>query len=135
TTAKTPEAVKCAWGRLMGEPWSRDASGGGHRQRNAYSVGVLFCAFVLISHTAPALAQYIGLPTVFNGPIPTAPAPTGGEPAVGGPAPPWVLTPSLTLGETYPDNVTLAPPGQARSDLITTISPGLNLVGQTAHVN
>lgn len=122
----------------MGEqPWGRDASVAGHRHGAAYSLGLLFCAFVLLSHTAPALAQYIGLPTVFNGPIPAAPAPTGasGEPTVTGPSPPWLLTPSLTLGETYTDNVTLAPPGHARSDLITTISPGLNLVGQTAHVN
>ena len=117
------------------EPRGRDGSGGGHRNAGAYSTGLLFCLLMLLGHTGSALAQYIGLPTVFNGPIPAAPAPTGGEPAVTGPAPAWLLTPSITLAETYTDNVNLAPPGQARSDLVTTISPSLNLVGQTAHAN
>ena len=120
----------------MGEqPWDRNASGAGHRHGGGYA-GFLICAVVLLGYNASALAQYIGLPTGFNGAIPAAPAPAGGEPtAVAGPAPPWLLTPSLTLGETFTDNVNLAPPGQTRSDLITTISPGLNLVGQTARVN
>ncbi len=117
------------------EPRGREGSRGECWSAGNYSGGLLLCLFILLGCNASALAQYIGPPTVFNGPIPAAPAPTGAEPTVAGPAPPWLLTPSITLSETYTDNVNLAPPGQARSDLITTIQPSLNLVGQTAHAN
>ena len=122
----------------MGEkPRGQDGAGGGCWPTSAYSVGILLCAIVLLICNAPALAQYIGQPTVFNGPIPAAPAATGAgsEPSTAAPGLAWVFTPSLTLSETYTDNVNLAPPGQARSDFVTTISPSLNLVGQSAHVN
>lgn len=49
--------------------------------------------------------------------------------------PAWLLIPSLEIGETYNDNVTLAPKGSEVWDVITTISPGLKLTGQSARVN
>jgi uncharacterized protein (PEP-CTERM system associated) len=92
---------------------------------------------VLLACDGSARAQYVGQPTVFNGPIPGAPAPAGaqGESTLTSPGLAWVLTPSLALSETYTDNVNLAPSSQARSDLVTSISPSLNIVGQSAHVN
>ncbi|HUN51561.1 MAG TPA: TIGR03016 family PEP-CTERM system-associated outer membrane protein [Candidatus Sulfotelmatobacter sp.] len=37
----------------------------------------------------------------------------------------WTIVPSVTVGETYNDNVNLAPKGQAQADFITTVQPGL----------
>lgn len=48
--------------------------------------------------------------------------------------PAWLLTPSIQLGEAYTDNVNLGPKGSRQSDFITTITPGLALAGQSAHV-
>lgn len=45
----------------------------------------------------------------------------------GAPRNPWRLQPSLSVGETYSDNISLAPAGRERSDLVTIISPGLRL--------
>src|SRR5215469_7429538 len=57
----------------------------------------------------------------------TAPNETGaGAPATVPPA--WTLTPSLEIGEAYNDNVNLAPPGAEVWDVITTITPGLQLL-------
>lgn len=41
----------------------------------------------------------------------------------------WKITPTLSLQETYTDNVTLAPPGLEKSDFITQINPGISLTG------
>ena len=120
----------------MGEqPWGWGATRDPHRR--AHAVGFLLCAFILLGCDATALAQYIGPPPILNGPILGTPAPSdrSGEPTGAGAGIAWLLTPSLNLSETYTDNVDLAPRGKARSDLITTISPSLNIVGQTAHVN
>lgn len=38
----------------------------------------------------------------------------------------WDLTPRLTMGETYTDNVDQDPPGDEKSDLVTEISPGFS---------
>lgn len=46
--------------------------------------------------------------------------------------PAWLLTPSIEVGETFTDNVNLAPRGSRVWDFITTVSPGLALAGQTA---
>src|SRR5579862_7601934 len=130
----------------MGEhPRGRDASGALHRRAIRRGAGLLFCTIALLADDVSALAQYIGQPTVFNGPIPGVPAPAGagtpapagaeGEATIATAGPAWVLTPSLGLSETYTDNVNLAPSSQARSDLVTSISPSLNIVGQSAHVN
>jgi len=48
--------------------------------------------------------------------------------------PAWLLTPSVEVGETFTDNANLAPRGSRIWDLITTVSPGLNLAGQTARL-
>ncbi len=40
---------------------------------------------------------------------------------------PWRLQPSLSIGETWSDNINLAAPGSERSDLVTNISPALQL--------
>src|SRR5579859_7500501 len=90
----------------------------------SYSVGVLFASAVL-SMNGAAKAQYIGQPTVFNGPIAPAPAPTNADNGPVGPVPQWLFTPAVTVGETVTDNVNLAPPAQARADLVTTLSPSL----------
>src|SRR5690242_20023229 len=72
---------------------------------------------------------------------PTAPA----APAAAGTAAPnavtqvlpgtWVITPSVEIGETWNDNITLAPKGSETRDFITTITPGLNIVVQAPRVN
>jgi len=41
----------------------------------------------------------------------------------------WTVKPSLSLTENYSDNIRRAPRGNEQSDLITQISPGLNLTG------
>jgi uncharacterized protein (PEP-CTERM system associated) len=48
--------------------------------------------------------------------------------------PAWLLTPTAEIGETFTDNVNLAPRGSRVWDFITTVSPGLNLAGQTARL-
>jgi uncharacterized protein (PEP-CTERM system associated) len=48
--------------------------------------------------------------------------------------PAWLLTPSVEVGETFTDNVDLAPRGSRVWDFITTVSPGLSLAGQTARL-
>ncbi len=44
----------------------------------------------------------------------------------------WQLDPSLTIQETYSDNVRLAPSGQEKSAFVTEISPGISFSRQTA---
>lgn len=39
----------------------------------------------------------------------------------------WRVTPSISLTETYTDNVDLAPSDRKRSDFITTVTPGLQI--------
>lgn len=46
----------------------------------------------------------------------------------------WTTTPSLTLKETYSDNVALAPPSRERSDWITEINPGITSTGTGSHL-
>ena len=45
----------------------------------------------------------------------------------GAPRDPWRIQPSLTVTETYSDNINLAPSGSERSDFVTTISPSLRV--------
>jgi uncharacterized protein (PEP-CTERM system associated) len=70
-----------------------------------------------------------GVPVVEPAP---AAAPPLEIPAV---PPAWLLTPAITLGETFTDNVNLAPAGSRIWDVITTVSPELDLAGQTARLN
>jgi uncharacterized protein (PEP-CTERM system associated) len=41
----------------------------------------------------------------------------------------WKIIPSLDVGETYTDNVRLAPSGAEKSDFVTQVSPGILLIG------
>ncbi|MEO8837727.1 MAG: TIGR03016 family PEP-CTERM system-associated outer membrane protein [Herbaspirillum sp.] len=41
----------------------------------------------------------------------------------------WLVTPTLRLGESYTDNVRLAPAGKEESDFISSVSPGLSVTG------
>ena len=45
----------------------------------------------------------------------------------GAPRDPWRLQESLSIGETYSDNINLASPGNERSDFVTTVTPALRL--------
>src|SRR6185312_8308895 len=47
----------------------------------------------------------------------------------------WVITPSVEVGETWNDNITLAPKGSETRDFITTVTPGLNILLQAPRVN
>jgi hypothetical protein len=42
----------------------------------------------------------------------------------------WKIKPSVSASETYTDNVNLAPAGQEKSDLITSIAPGVSVEGK-----
>ena len=42
----------------------------------------------------------------------------------------FIVMPSLTLQETYSDNVNLAPKGQEKSAFVTEISPGISFRGR-----
>lgn len=42
----------------------------------------------------------------------------------------WTVTPSLTVKETYTDNITLAPPGQESEDFVTEIDPAISVKGE-----
>lgn len=46
----------------------------------------------------------------------------------------WKVTPSLSLKETYTDNVRLATPGNEQSDFITQINPGISVSGTGSHL-
>lgn len=46
----------------------------------------------------------------------------------------WQLHPTLLLGETYTDNVALAPPGREESDYVTEIDPGVSLHGEGGRI-
>lgn len=47
---------------------------------------------------------------------------------------PWRFTPTLTVSETYSDNVTLAPAAAAKRDWITTLGPGFRAEGSGPRV-
>lgn len=55
----------------------------------------------------------------------------GALPLSGASAGDWKLIPDLRLGQTYTDNVTLAPRGSEKSDLITEITPGFIVTGDS----
>lgn len=46
----------------------------------------------------------------------------------------WVVVPTLSVSETYTDNVTLAPPGSQRSDWITQVVPGVSVAATGARL-
>lgn len=51
-----------------------------------------------------------------------------------GPRRNWYLVPSVELAEIYSDNINLAPSGREDWDLVTEITPGLELHGESARV-
>ncbi len=46
----------------------------------------------------------------------------------------WTITPSVTVGETYSDNVDLAPDGAETTALVTEVTPAISIVGNGARV-
>jgi uncharacterized protein (PEP-CTERM system associated) len=42
----------------------------------------------------------------------------------------WTFSPSISVNETYSDNIELAPSGAEEHDFVTTVTPGLNIRGQ-----
>ncbi|MEJ2651720.1 MAG: TIGR03016 family PEP-CTERM system-associated outer membrane protein [Gammaproteobacteria bacterium] len=46
----------------------------------------------------------------------------------------WQVHPRLMLGETYSDNINLAPPGSEKSDFVTQINPGVSVDGRGRRV-
>lgn len=46
----------------------------------------------------------------------------------------WTITPRVSIGEDYSDNIRLAPPGRERSDFVTTVTPGVLVSGRGARV-
>src|SRR4051812_7456917 len=42
----------------------------------------------------------------------------------------WRIVPSISVAETYTDNVALTPSSTKESDLITQVSPGIHLISQ-----
>ena len=88
-----------------------------------------FCmAVALLFFASPATGQVAA-------PVPPA---AGGAP-IQPPAParllrPWHIVPSLSVSETYSDNVTLAVRGAARSDRVTNLSPGIRFEGSGPRV-
>ena len=47
----------------------------------------------------------------------------------------WTVTPRLTIREVYTDNVTLAPPGEEKSDFVTDVNPSILARGEGRRVN
>lgn len=46
----------------------------------------------------------------------------------------WRVSPALTVSESFTDNVSLGPAGSERSEWVTTISPGVSVVGSSARL-
>jgi uncharacterized protein (PEP-CTERM system associated) len=113
-----------------------------HRRAQSPSASFGFLCFgvSLLGLSSHSLAQ---TPYPSGPNIPGFPPPGSANPATAPPAAPgaggapqttppaWTIIPSLEIGETYTDNVNLAPPGAEVWDVITTITPGLQLVANT----
>ncbi len=46
----------------------------------------------------------------------------------------WHIVPSIEVAETYSDNINLAPAGRKEWDLVTEVTPGLSVHGQSARL-
>jgi len=123
----------------MGEQGGVRLTRRGMRWRDmSYGIGLLCCGISLFALPSKSAAQYVNGPaSVFGNPVPffAGPGTEASPGAPGEPVPAWIFTPSLQLSETYTDNVNLAPKGQATSDLITSISPALGVIGNTPRLN
>lgn len=77
----------------------------------------------------------IAYPSPINRPVPRFPAAACSAAAAllllpgNAGAVEWTVVPRLVVGETYTDNVVLAPPGRESSDFVTQITPGISLRG------
>lgn len=70
-----------------------------------------------VAHT-PAFAQYVA----------------GAAPEAGTGRHGWLLSPSLSIGEIYSDNVSLSRPGTERSELTTRVSPSITATHNSARL-
>ena len=109
------------------------ASAGSGGSRNARVVWLSGALFVLM--TLPVSAKY----------GPTVPGTLGGGSSPGGLAPlstgtlgtgqrSWLIVPTLSVGETYTDNLRLSPSGSERSDWVTELRPGISVNGSGARL-
>lgn len=107
--------------QIVGIPRRNPSGAVVHPLKRAVWTACFAVATVILAH--PATGQVVA-------PVPPAP---GGAP-IQPPAParllrPWHFVPSLSVTETYSDNVALAPRGAARSDRVTNLSPGIRVEG------
>ena len=117
----------------------------GDSDSTRYLLGPTFIglAIAAVSLTdSPGFAQVPAVPAPGGGGATDAGAPPlgfggpqlpggGGGAAQGGPA--WIITPSVQGSETFTDNV-LSTAHQRQADLISTLSPGLSISGESARL-
>jgi uncharacterized protein (PEP-CTERM system associated) len=77
-----------------------------------FVLGWLLMPFLLLVFFEPSAAQYVGGGT--------------GE---------WQITPKISAGTTYSDNIKLVPAGEAESDLILEVEPGLSVRKQGGNLD
>lgn len=119
-------AVARPAGRTVGHgAWGKSGHGV-CGSRVSQSLGVLCCGIFSLGFSVQSAAQGMYPPAGGIGPAQGPVVP---------PVPSWTITPSLELGETYNDNVNLAPRGSAVWDVITTVTPALQITGLTPRLN
>lgn len=93
----------------------------------ALAVGVPFWA----SEVRPqAVSSTMAPPASTSGAVPSAPS--GDTSGAAGRRGGWFVVPSLTVTETYTDNVALTPSNRKEADLITAVIPGVRIEGNGA---
>ncbi len=109
------------------------ASAGSGGSRGARVIGLSVAVFVLI--TLPVSAQYGSsvpeTPGSAGRPTGLAPLPTT---ALGVGQRSWEIVPTLSVGETYTDNISLSNSGSARSEWVTELRPGVSVAGRGARL-
>ena len=83
------------------------------------------------SSDGPSASSAGGQPSSSNAVAPLDSGSTGTGALRGG----WLITPSISVLETYTDNVALAPSNRKESDFITSVTPGLRIEGKGARAN
>ncbi len=78
---------------------------------------------------SPAWAQNTPLPTLPPPPAPAQNTPQPALPPSAARAQGWDIVPTLTVAETYTDNVVLAQEALKQSDWVTQVIPGISIVG------
>lgn len=112
--------------QIVGIPRRNPSGAAAHPLKRAVWTASFAVATGILAH--PATGQVVA-------PVPPAP---GGAP-IQPPAParllrPWHIVPSLSVTETYSDNVALAPQGAAKSDWATNLGPGIRFEGSGPRV-